>query len=288
MFGALALVLGAGTLLLGAASLLLSVDLRASVMGFAVHGMLGAAFVWLGIGSIRRRRWVAPMMLVLAWSWLLGGLIVLPLVPGTVDAALATATGGAEPAPIARLLSLVFVLGAAAVGGVLLPAAFVWVYRDPDLLLTCRREDPAPAWTEACPTPILGLSVGLGALAALTLPMLLRPVVPWFGTLVVGWRGALLLAAGAAACAWLSRETFRGTAAGWWGSAVLLLGSGVSAVVTLARVDAAELYRRLGYPREQVDLLQHVAGGSLPAWLTAAVTAITAVYLLGIRKYFAR
>ena len=48
--------------LLGAQTL--PVDARSYVMGAMIYFLLGGAFVWVGIGSIRKRRWVRPLMLV--------------------------------------------------------------------------------------------------------------------------------------------------------------------------------------------------------------------------------
>jgi hypothetical protein len=294
LFGALAVLLGAGAFLLGAASLLLALvggtagalpaaGVRAGAMSFALHALLAAALVWLGIGSILKRRWAPPLMAVAAWTWLVGGVLSLPLVPGLVRAA----TGSVGTlTPFAASLTALFVLGVAAGTGVLLPAVFLWVYRDRDLLSTCRRYDPAPSWTESCSNPVLALSVGLGALAALALPMLVQPVVPWFGAFIGGWRGGLLLGAGALASAWLSRETFRRTALGWWGATALLLLACASTIVTLSRVEAVEYYRELGYPEEQIELLRSSLGGSLPLALAAAMTVLTAAYLWWIRPHF--
>jgi hypothetical protein len=272
---------GVGWFLLGLLGLFVpSTDPRTAAMGFALDGLLGAAFVWTGVGSLRRRRWAPSMMLILAWAWLLGGALALVLAPGLIDGIVPPGAAG-----VAALVKLI-VLGALAFGGVLLPAAFVWAYRDPDLQRTCERDDPRPAWTERCPTPVLGMSVGLAALAALGLPMLARPVVPFFGLLLGGWAGALAIVTGAVASAWLARESYRLTACGWWGPTLLMTVVGASTVVTLVRVDPLELYRRLGYPEEQVELLRGAASGPLLAWVTALLTLLSVGYMVAIRKHF--
>ena len=277
----LAVLAGAGWFLLGLLSLLVPTpDPRSAAMGFAVDALLGAAFVWAGVGSLLRRRWAPSMMLILAWSWLLGGALALVLAPGLIDGVLPPSSAG-----VASFVRLV-VLGIIAFGGVLLPASFVWAYRDPDVQRTCERNDPRPAWTERCPTPVLGLSVGLGALAVLGLPMLARPVVPFFGLLLGGWAGALAIVVGAVACAWLARESYRLTASGWWGSTILLVAVGASTAVTLLRVDPPELYRRMGYPAEQVELLRGAASGPLLAWITVLLTLLSVGYMVAIHKHF--
>jgi hypothetical protein len=277
----LAILAGVGWFLLGLLSLVVPYsDLRSATMGFAVDGLVGAAFVWAGVGSLRRRRWARSIMLILAWTWLLGGAFALVLVPGLIDGVLPPSSAG-----IATVVRLVAV-GIVGFGGVLLPAVFVWAYRDPDVQRTCERDDPTPAWTERCPTPVLGLSVALAALAALALPMLARPVVPLFGLILVGWAGALVLVAGALASAWLARECYRLTASGWWGSTILLAAVGASTAMTLLRVDPLELYRRMGYTAQQAELLGGAASGPLLAWITALLTLLSVGYMVVIYRHF--
>ena len=103
LFGALSVAIGGICVLFGLLHLVLAltsgrllgaetppVEARSYVMGAMLYFLLGGAFVWVGIGSIRRRRWVRPLMLTLAWTWLLSGASVLVFMPGLVDGALDT------------------------------------------------------------------------------------------------------------------------------------------------------------------------------------------------------
>ena len=150
-------------------------------------------------------------MLTLAWTWLLGGIGALFLLPARVDAAFGLAQPGAPALPfVVRAV----VLGVAAVVGVVVPALFVWVYNDRHLQRTCEAHDPTPDWTARCPPAVLGLSVGLAACGVIGVLGALRPAVPVFGTLLTGWPGAAASIAGAGICFWLARETYRLTPAG--------------------------------------------------------------------------
>lgn len=292
IFGLLAVLAGAACVALGALGLLLPAIVRAAGlttisadpglawMAFGIHALLGSAFVGLGIGSVRRRRWVPPLMQTLSWSWLIGGIVAVVLAPGTVDAAIGEAGGG-----VGGLVKLL-VVAAIFVGGVLAPAVFIWIYRDRDLLRTCQRYDGSPAWTERCPTPVLGLSVGLAGCALLSLPMALHPVVPLFGVLVGGAAGAFLLLGAAAAFACLARETYRRTAAGWWGTTLFMVVLGASTVVTLDRVGTLAFYRGMGYSEEQLELLGEAVNSVRLAWVVGLFTLLTLVYMLSIRRHF--
>lgn len=265
----------------------LPVDRLSSLMGFVAYGLLGVAFIWIGGGSVLKRRWAPPLMLILAWTWLLGGLIALLLVPGLVGGVLAGFDAQGLADGFARVVTF-FSVGMAAIFGVLLPALFVAVYSDRNLRMTCQANDPTPDWTARCPVPVLGLSVGLGAFALLTLPLMLRPAVPLFGILVTGWPGASLMLLGAAACGWLARETYRLRRAGWWGTLLLLLLVGLSTLITFQRVEPIELYRELGYPQELIEVLGRsmAFGRAAVSWGTAVLTLLSLAYMATVRKHF--
>jgi len=296
LFGLLSILAGCFSVLLGLLHLLLlaaggvpgaesiPVDARTSAMGAVLYGLLGGAFIWVGAGSMRKRRWARPLMLTLSWSWLLGGAVILLLLPGMLDVVLLGAPG--MPAMDPTLVSLVKLLGLGltAVFGVVLPAVFVWTYNDRNLRLTCEAEHPSPDWTERCPPSALGLSVGLGATGVLALPMALRPAVPLFGMLLTGWPGALLLIAGGCACLWLAREVYVLTTRGWWATTIFLLLIGLSTWLTLRSADPDELFRAMGYPDDSPTPGDTFI--SVNSWLTIAVTLLTLVYMGAIRKHF--
>lgn len=301
LFGALSILAGGACVLFGLLHLLLlfgagrlsgmetmPVDWRSYVMGALLYGLLGAAFIRVGIGSVRKRRWARPMMLSLAWTWLLGGVCVLFLLPGMLDAALGASVSGAPvtDATVAGLARIVMMVGTA-LFGVVVPALFVWTYNDRQLRLTCEAYDPEPDWTERCPPAVLGLSVGLGACAVVAVLSALRPAVPLFGRLVTGSPGVLSLVAGAGICLWLARETYALRMRGWWLTTAFLLLIGVSTWLTLERVAPSDLFRAMGYPED--SLASSPAGFRRAAeWLTAALTVLTVVYMGAIRKHFRR
>src|SRR4030095_9213279 len=50
-------------------------NFRQIIPGTLFYAMSATAFIWLGIGSILARRWARALWLVLAWMWLLFGLV---------------------------------------------------------------------------------------------------------------------------------------------------------------------------------------------------------------------
>ena len=291
LFGALSVAIGGSVVLFGLLYLVLALtsgrllgteapllEPRSYLAGALLYFLLGSAFAWLGIGSVRRKRLVRPLMLTLAWTWLLSGASALALMPGLLGGVLMT--DAALDETLVGAIKLVLLV-AGALFGVILPALYVVVYQDRYLRMTCEVYDPECAWTERCPPAVLGLSVGLGACGVIAVLLVLRPVVPLFGWLVTGWAGAALQLIGAGLCFWLARKIYEQNMAGWWATTLFLTLTGVSTWLTLVRVDPAEWYRAMGYPDELAQAV--TLGSTIPAWLTIAVTFFTLVYMASMR-----
>jgi len=300
IFGALAILAGCGCLLFALLHILLllgprlpgmenvPVDARAYVMGALLYLALGIAFVWVGAGSMRKRRWARPLMLTLAWTWFLGGVAVLVLLPALLAMTLGASIAGAPPMDPAVLgLTQAVLMFGTALFGVLLPALFVWTYNDRNLRLTCEAYDTRPDWSEHCPPAVLGLSIGLGACAVVVVLTALRPVVPMFGVLVTGWPGALVLLVYGALCAWLAREIYAVRVTGWWATTVFLILTGVSTWLTVLRVEPAEMLRAMGH-LDDSPATDQPAFRSLFAWLTIVMTLASVGYMATIHKHFKR
>jgi hypothetical protein len=298
-FGALGLAVGAGALLLGLLNLLLPFagrllpegtapppDWRAAATGALTWALIGAAFLWAGVGSMRCRPWARSVMLTLAWSWLLFGLILLVMSWFLLDGLLLQAGSAGDELPpgalgIARLLMLAVVTA----GGVVLPLLFVWAYSGDDVRRTCEARHPGADWAAHCPPPVLGLSLGLAACAILGLPMALHAAVPLFGRVVTGFPGAALVLAGSAACLWLARETYRLRRAGFWGTVLFVIGIGASTMATFGVTDPADFLVAYGLPPEQALGMQ--GAGPAILWATGLVTVASLAYMAAVWRHFA-
>jgi hypothetical protein len=265
-------------------------DWRSALIAFLTYGMIGAILAWTGAGSVRKRRWVRPVMLTLGWTWLLLGLCLVLLAAGMLNDLIALSAPSGQPLP-PELASGVrtAVLGVLLAGGVLLPVLFVWVYRDEQLQRTCERYDPRPSWTERCPASVLGLSLLLWAAAALMLPLAVRPAVPLFGLLVTGWPGTLLMLAAALALAGLARGVFRRSMAAWWSVTLALLVLGASVALTFHVLEPAVFLREMGLTDEQLRDLPSLGAGIRLAnvWGTVVLSVAGVAYMLAIRGKFA-
>ena len=271
------------------------VDYRTMVFALLMYVLATVLFIWSGVGALRVRRWVRPVMLIVAWTWLVSGVIstlywalATPSLREIMDSA--TPPGAARP-PAAVYLAMAWGTGTImTLFMVVVPAVFAWVFGRKGVRETLEFFDPRTRWTEACPTPVLAVSAWLAAAAVACVLYCAYAVLPLFGLVVSGApavAGLLLLAAVYVALAWL---TFRLRPAGWWGTLVVYSVWAASMVWTFSHIGWYEFYVKAGYTPQQVDELLRFSGsyenGSV--WMVAAWSVLLIGYLLYVRKYFAR
>lgn len=299
LFGLLTVLAGVASVVLGLAHTLLPL-LAASIPDFHISASqivtgvitflaIGVVLIACGTGSIRERRWARPAMLTVGWTWLFIGLATVGFVVANLDDLTILAGSGIadQPPEIERLVRWMLLLPSIGFG-LLAPLLLLWAYADRDVLATCRASHPEPDWSDDCPTQVLVLALALGFTGLLSLPMALRPVVPWFGRLLTGWPGSVVSLLTGAVFVWIGWALFRLRAAGWWATGVSAVILAVSTVLTLQAVPRADWYRALEYPQRQIDLL--LESGEPARWpgiaATATLTVVTLVYLASIRKHF--
>lgn len=290
VFGAIQILLGglcAAMLVLIAAvgflapSALGDVDRNSIMTGAILYLVMAVILIWLGIGSVLCRRWARTLVLILAWSWLLLGVMTVALV---IWFALTLPMEGITGVFFAIALTLtgVFLL--------MLPGAMVFFYRRPQVQETCEARDPRPRWTDRCPSPVLTNSIwlGMGALWLSTMPLLKQNVVPFFGRLATGPLATMICLAGAAIGLYLAYATYRLKMIGWWGTFAAFGLATASISLTFARMDPADFYRKSGYPEELVAQMENMPffTATSIAWANAAFFALLVVYMFWIRKFF--
>jgi len=256
----------------------------------AVYGVMAALFVALGTGSIRGRRWARALSLILAWSWLAVGVVgtavyavILPKIFG--------ASGAAPGVPeSARMAIIVVALTFMAVILIALPAALVVFYQSKHVKATCEARDPVVRWTDRCPLPVLALSLWLlyGGVCMLLMPVAYHGVVPFFGVLLSGAPGMAFCFVQAALWVYLARAVYRLKPEGWWILLVALVVIGVSSLITFARVDLIEMYRLMGYPEAQIELIRRYQflQSSGMVWCVALGFGALLAYLCYVKKFF--
>jgi len=265
-------------------------DFRTLIPSLVLYLAMAAVFIWLGIGSIRARRWARDVMLSVSWVWLLTGICTLVFAWIFMPGLLRNLTGATALSPEGVLV--VGLVTTAILSGiyVLLPGAILLFYRSRNVAETCRARDPRPQWTDGCPPRLLTLTIAwaLAAVSILVVPAY-HFVVPFFGVLIDGTVGALVWGVVLVACAAFAWGTCRREPWAWWGAVAATLLSAVSTCVTFARVTPLESFRRMGLPEDQIALLSGVPWpeGWALAMLWALMWSTMLVYLVTIRRFFA-
>jgi len=265
------------------------VDYRSALSASALYTVMAVVFVWLGIGSIRARRWARELLLSISWIWFLTGictlLICILVVPGVMRQ-----LGAAEALPPDLMLLVVLVtIGVIGLLYVILPGLFVLFYRSPHVAATCRVRHPDPQWIDDCPQKLLTLTV-VWVLAAVS--VLLMPAYnfffPVFGAVLTGGAGAALWALVLAVCVALAVGSCRRAPWAWWSGVVLTLAASLSSILTVLRYDLAEITTLMNLPEEQVSLI--AALGLPDGWPMALINALVwgtfVAYLISLRRFF--
>jgi len=262
-----------------------------ALMFASAYGGLAVALVWLGIGSIKARRWARALLLIFSWTWLVTGIIMVPIMGFVMPKTFANlpVTPG-QPAlpPGAITIMTIFMLLFMSFFFVVLPAIWVFFYGSRHVKATVERRDPVQRWTDACPLPVLGLSLwlGLGVPFMLFMPILGHGVVPFFGTFLRGFPGSLIylvVAAVWACCAW---RLYKLDVRAWWVVLVAMLLYCVSTLMTYTRHDVFEMYQLMGYPQDQIDQMKKLGtfGGNSVAWMLIFFVPFLG-YIVYVKKY---
>ena len=89
---------------------------------------------------------------------------------------------------------------------------------------------------------------------------------------------------------YLAWTLYRLRPVGWWLTLILFVVFGASATITFSRIDLMDLYRRMGYPEQQLEVLRQMpmfTGGNFAIYIGVMFLAIIG-YLLWIRRFFIR
>jgi hypothetical protein len=266
------------------------------IPAMAVYGMMGIALTWLGIGSIMATRWARALLLVFSWSWLIMGIIMmvvmsvmLPMILNSMPA-MPNAPAGSPPPSAFMGVAMVIGLLFDGIVFVLLPGVWTFFYSSRHVKATCEARHPQPAWTDACPLPVLAgvLWLAYSVPMMVVMPATGLGALPFFGTFLTGLSasaGYLLLGVVYAVAAW---RLYRLDVRGWWLLVGLICFFLVSGFVTFAQHNVMDMYRAMNLPADQLAAMDKM--GFLKSkgilWLSALFCVPTFGYLAYIRRYF--
>lgn len=268
-------------------------DWRTMVFAIAIYLIATVVFFSIGVGALRMRRWVRPLLLILGWTWLCSGVVGvgwwLLAAPSMAEFMATSTPPGAVPPPPAVTRAIAWSAGTVmTVLMVLLPGLIVWLASRKGVRETVEFFDPRVRWTDACPTPVLAVSAWLASAAVMSLMYTAYGILPLFGFIFSGIPAVLGLLAVTAAFAWLARQTYRLRLAGWWGALIINTLWSASMLWTFARMSYYEFYLRAGYTPQEADQILAYSGPyeSASLWMIGLWAAVLIGFLLYVRKYF--
>jgi len=264
-------------------------DARSILAGGGIYVLAAVFFIWMGIGTLKGRRWARGIMLAVSWMWLiggiLGGLIFVPNIGHIFD----IQAPGAPPMPAAaKTLATVFLAGFFFVFDLLLPGALTYFYSRTDVRDTFKRRDPHPRWTDRCPLPVLVVSLAFGGGALSSVFGVFYGVAPFFGAILTGAPAGALMLLLALALAFLCVQVYRQRPIGWYGALALVTLAGISQVITFLHHDIADLYRAMGYEGEMLQMMEQAARAmtiNIPL-LTVIFYGLAVIFLIYLRRFF--
>jgi hypothetical protein len=253
------------------------------------YALLAAWFIVMGIGSIRARRWARALVLTSSWLWLACGVVgfafILWLVPVIYDQ---MAQSGEIPAA-AIIIMKYAMMAFAAVFYVVIPGLLVLFYSGRNVKATCECRDTRARWTDQCPLPVLGVSMVCVFWTVSVLSMgLYGWVFPFFGTILCGIPGAVVIGILALLFAYAAWGMYRLDIKAWWCVLLTHVGWLLSSVITFSRVSMQTFYEKMNLPRQTMEQMERfiALGEKLMVVPMMLWIVVVVVYLLCIRKYF--
>ncbi len=266
-----------------------STDARSALPPMVFYAVLSTAFVWLGVGSIRARRWARELSVSLSWVWFLTGICSLIFAWLLLPSALSTFAGEGGFSPEVVVAVTVVTTGVLGLVYVLLPGAFLIFFRSPHVAATCRARGPSRQWTDDLPQRLLTLIIVwvLAAVSVLVMPAY-RFVAPFFGVLLAGSAGAFVWLVVLIGCVLLAWGSIRREMWAWLGAVIGVFMAGLSSVLTSLRVEPWQILRAMDLPDDQAAL---ITDSMMPdRWVVALFWVVAwgsfLAYLATLRRFF--
>jgi hypothetical protein len=267
------------------------VGLKMMIPGVLFYVALAVWFIWMGIGSIMARRWARALILVSSWLWLIGGVcgfvMMLTVIPNMYDKMEATGQMPKAAITVMKYTMMAFL----ALIYVAIPAIFVLFYSGKNVKATCEHRDPRERWTDKCPLPVLAVSLVSAFSAVSMLSMgIYRWTIPFFGSILSGATGAIAVLVLALVLAYIAWGTYKLDVKAWWCALLVHTGWAFSAIITLSTVSTNEIYDKMGFSSQNLDMIKRYSMLQAPSmclFLGFWVIVVLA-YLIYVRRYFLR
>ncbi len=235
------------------------IPISSVLLGVFFYTAMAAAFITLGVGSIRTRRWAQSLTLLFSWLVLIAGAVTLVLIIFYAGDMFEQIGAVAQIDPTVLNIVLIITYVFIAVFFILVPGIFILVYQSKSVIKTVQKYDSRENWTDKCPLPLMAHSFFLLYVAIAPLFLIsFGLVVPFFGIFLAGWPAAIFYLANSIICIYLAIEVYRLNIRAWHYSLYLFLLWLVSAFITLLNNDWTEVYQYMNIPAEQVAVMKNM------------------------------
>jgi MFS family permease len=258
------------------------------IMVVCIYILLAIWFIWMGIGSIKARRWARALILVFSWLWLVIGVVMTVMMFFYIPNMFGNLPQANQMPQAFFIIMKIFMALLMFFLYIVIPGMFVLVYRGENIRRTCEFYDRQVRWTDRCPLPVLTLVLlfGMGAFSFL-LMLFYKGLFPFFGTLVQGLPGIAIVLALAALFGYISRGMYRMDIKAWRVAVIVIILIGASVIVTFLQISIWDLYTAMGYSEQQIELMKQYVFPNNMFKMFSGLWAIPIVgYLLFMRKYF--
>ena len=257
-------------------------SMGAMLPAVSIYGLWAVSFIFIGIGTVRAKRWARRLNVIFSTMWLIaGGLMLLGAI--VVGAFVELPPQPGVPPMMMGIVILVMAV-VVAIFFVALPGSFLLFFRSRGVVATCERRSP-PDWSDAVPMSVLGLAALLAHYAYMLLAMSWTGApTAAFGHVLGGAGATAFNVAQAALWAVLTLGVYQRRKLAWWGTlaATLVLTLGNSLTMTLIKPD--EFAKMSGLPPGQP--LPFNPSAMLPIMLVCILPLL--IFIVWTRKHFTK
>lgn len=254
-----------------------------------LYVMLAVWLIWMGIGSIKVRRWARALLLVVSWIWLICGISGLIFMLFFMPDIYNPMAQSGEPHKEITVIMKYAMFGFMAVIYVIIPGALVLFYGSKSVKATCEFRDPHVRWTDKCPLPVLAVSLmyGLGAGSLLSMGFS-GWAIPFFGCILNGIAGAGVALVCVLLLGYVAWGTYKLNIKAWWCAVLVTIVWAISTGITFSRVSLWDFYKKMNFSEQQLEIMkQYVLPQHSMYALFFGVWVVGFLgYLLYTRRYF--